>query len=477
MDAGRRGESASAAHRLGIGMRSGRLAAIWLLVTCLAVLSCVAHPARAQGPADIASFTAPFPEADIYRIQVYGDTLAEGLVGGLTEALEDERRIQLQRRHRAIAGLLRGDSEEDARAIEAELGREPPHVAIVMLGVSDRIPIRTSSGRRAVIGSEEWRAEYSRRLDWLMRVFRRKGIAVYWVSLPIMRRQDVTDDVKVMGGVMRERALVNNVRFIDVLSSFADEDGSYTAYGPDIAGKNRLLRQQDGIHFTPAGYRKLAHFVERELLRDIAQAKTDRSIPLAGAEEEQKRIRPTQLAAFQPGKAGPGARPGAQPSPQRTEISREGDLRADNTRITVRDTGRGREETVTLEILRPAIPASVVAVVTRRESADKASQVGDPVMTEIGGGVTIVSSVTIPGDGPAGDRRRSSPTTSLDYRVLIKGERLPVRPGRSDDLPWPREETLTPEALAKAAAASAPAPPPVVRGPPRGATRGRAADR
>ncbi|HEX4892254.1 MAG TPA: GDSL-type esterase/lipase family protein [Hyphomicrobiaceae bacterium] len=457
-------------------MRSERSAAVWLIVTCLAVLL-AAPPLRAQAPAEITSFTAPFPEAEVYRIQVYGDTLAEGLVGGLTEALEDEHRIQLQRRHRAIAGLLRGDGEDDARAIEFELGREPPHIAVVMLGVADRVPIRTSSGRRAVIGSEEWRAEYGRRLDRIMRVFRKKGITVYWVSLPIMRRQDVTDDVRVMGGVMRERALVNNVRFIDVLASFADEDGSYTAYGPDIAGKNRLLRQQDGIHFTPAGYRKLAHFVERELLRDIAQAKADRAIPLAGAEEEQKRIRPTQLAAFQPGKAGPGGRPGSSASPQRTEISREGDLRADNTRVTVKDSGRGKDETITLEILRPAIPASVVAVVTRRESSDKASQVGDPVMTEIGGGVTIVSSVTIPGEGPGGDRRRSSPTTSLDYRVLIKGERLPVRPGRSDDLPWPREEVLSPEALAKAAAASAPAPPPVVRGPPRGATKGRAADR
>ena len=40
-----------------------------------------------------------------------------------------------------------------------------------------------------------------------------------------------------------------------------------------------LLREQDGVHFTTAGYRKLAHFVERELKRDIAQARQDRAVP------------------------------------------------------------------------------------------------------------------------------------------------------------------------------------------------------
>lgn len=441
-------------QRIAVGMLSATLAA---------ALAQAGPAAHAQAPQAVATqaaadtgLSAPFPDVEVYRVQVYGDSLADGLIGGLAEAMAGEPRIQLQRRNRSLQGLLRGDPDEEAKQVEAEVAREQPHIAVVMLGVNDRLPFRlTTTGQRINVGQDLWRAEYGRRIDRLTRIFRRKGMAVYWIGLPIMRRQDVTDDMQMMGGVMRERALVNNARFIDVLTSFADADGSYSAYGPDVAGKSRLLREQDGIHFTQAGYRKLAHFVERELKRDIAQARQERAVSLAGSEEEQRRIRPVTAAAA-PG-AAPGAKggPGAMPRPlapgertgSRPVEAGAGDVRPDNSRVVLK--GEGGAD-IALEILRPAIPASVVALVTRRESTDRASQVGDPIMTEIPGGLTIVSTVTPSGEAQPGDRRRPSSANSLYFRVLVKGERLEPRPGRSDHFPWPREEVLPP----------APPPPP-----------------
>ena len=61
------------------------------------------------------------------------------------------------------------------------------------------------------------------------------------------------------------------------------------------------------------------------------------------------------------------------------------------------------DATVTLDIVRPAIPASVVALVTRRESADKLSQMGDAVIDQIPGGLTVMSTVALAsGPGVAG---------------------------------------------------------------------------
>ena len=439
-------------QRIAVGMLSASLAAA-LAQTGPPTYAQAPQAVAAQATAD-AGLAAPFPDVEVYRVQVYGDSLADGLIGGLSEALAGEPRVQLQRRNRSLQGLLRGDPDEEARQVEAEIGREPPHIAVIMLGINDRLPFRlTTTGQRINVGQDMWRAEYGRRIDRLTRIFRRKAIAVYWVGLPIMRRQDITDDMQMMGGVMRERALVNNARFIDVLTTFAEADGSYSAYGPDVAGKSRLLREQDGIHFTQAGYRKLAHFVERELRRDIAQARQERAVPLAGSEEEQRRIRPVKAAAVPgaapPGKGGPAPRPLApgERTASRPVDGSARDVRPDNSRVVLK--GDGGSE-VALEILRPAIPASVVALVTRRESADRASQVGDPVMTEIPGGLTIVSTVTPSGEAQPGDRRRQSSTSSLYFRVLVKGERLEPRPGRSDHFPWPREEVLPP----------APPPPP-----------------
>ena len=40
-----------------------------------------------------------------------------------------------------------------------------------------------------------------------------------------------------------------------------------TLQGPDFEGQTRRLRTSDGVHFTKAGARKLAHYLEREIRR------------------------------------------------------------------------------------------------------------------------------------------------------------------------------------------------------------------
>ena len=124
----------------------------------------------------------------------------------------------------------------------------------------------------------------------VIKTLKKRGAAVYWVGQPIMRRPDINEPAQVMNDIVREKAYLNGIKYVDITAQFADEAGNYTAYGPDIAGKQRLVRDADGVLFTWPGYRKLAHFVEREIKRDLTQARNDRSIPLAGAEAEQKRI-------------------------------------------------------------------------------------------------------------------------------------------------------------------------------------------
>ncbi|MFM9938592.1 MAG: DUF459 domain-containing protein [Hyphomicrobiaceae bacterium] len=429
------------------------------------------------------SFLTPFPEAETYRVQVYGDSLAEGLLGGLIEGLTGEARVLVQKKHRKLTTMLRTDGEDEAAAIDTELGRELAHIAVVMINPGDRYPWRQPFPRGMRANSDAWKDEFDRRrdewkavhgakLDKLMRTLKRRGAAAYFVGLPILRRQEPTDDAQIVNELVRERAYVNGMRFIDVLATFADEDGAYTQQGPDLAGKIRQLRENDGVHFTSAGYRKLAYFVEREIKRDIAQARTERSIPLAGTEAEQKRIRPVKTAAAdaptaRPGvptvpgtKAGPG--PAARPVASALEAG-GGDIRADNARITIKSTNaQGRDDSLTIDILRPSIPANVVQLVTRRESADRASQVGDPLVTEMPGGLMLVASVTPASEaGAPGDGRRTTATNTVYYRALVKGERIEPKPGRADDFPWPRPESqplprIEPAAAPKAAPKPAP---------------------
>lgn len=427
-----------------------------LLLVLVAGFGVPATPARAQ-TGHSGSFLDPFPEGDRYRVQIWGDDMAQGLLDGIADQIADEPRLDLDKKQRWLAGLLRADIDQEMKSIDQALAQSSPHIVVVILGAGDRLGLRRSNGRRIAVGSEDWQAEYSRRLDLVMRTLRKRGIGVFWVGLPIMRRQDVNEAAEIINELIRGRALANGVRYIDVFASFADTDGEYSSHGPDLAGKTRLLRDQDGIHFTGTGYRKLGYFVERELKRAAAQAWEERAIPLAGSEAEQARVRPAptvKLAPFAASGQKAVAKGIGIGRPLSADKSADGDgLKAETSQITLRGAG---EQATTIEILRPAVPASVVSLLTRRESADKPTHVGESVMTEILGGLTVVSSVTPVGESATRQRSGVDQTTPL-YRVLQRGESMPPKPGRADDMPWPRQEPVLDPRLSQALGEQLPA--------------------
>lgn len=415
------------------------------LVMLLLIALCVASaPSRAQDGA-AASYVNPFPESDVYRIQAYGDVFADGLLAGLVEGFAGDSRVELVRKARTIVGLTRNDFDDDMRNEEGV--REPLHVAVVMVGVNDRIPMRGANGQRMLVGSPDWRAEYGRRVDRLIRALKRRGAAIYWVGLPVMRRNDVNDDVQAMNDVVRQKTYLNGVKYIDTQVHFADDAGNFSQFGPDITGKSRQMREADGITFTAVGYRKLAQLLEQELKRDLMQARSERDIPLAGSEVEQKRVaalRPRQPAG-DPVASKAGAAPavrddkggGRTPPP----ADQSGEQKADNGRVTLRVVGAsGRAEALTLDLLRPAIPGAVVALLTRRDSGERASQMGEVVADEISGGLVVLSSITPAVTGAPGAPRRMSPSQMPYYSVLVKGDRTVPKPGRADDFAWPAVE-------------------------------------
>ncbi len=412
-------------------------ALLTLALSALLLVRALPVGAQEQGPGG--SFITPFPDNDVYQVQIVGDWLAEGLMGGLVQALNAGPGVSIIRKRYDLPGIMRSNSPNELAALEQAFTTDPSHIAIVMVGAQDRY----SLNRRRSENTDEWRNEYAARVDRVMRALRKSNRAVYWVGLPNMRRWQDNERAQKMNDVIRERAYLNGVRYVDAYASFIDESGGYSDWGPDVTGKSRRLRDSDGVHFTEAGYLKLAHFVERELKRDIAQARTERSIPLAGDPAEQSRVNPEKVrlraeeaARQQAAKTTKGGTVAAAPA-EGPDGAR--DQKLETGKVDIRIPGpEGTEQVVTVDIVRPAIPASIVALVTRKQSNDKAAMMGDVLVDQIPGGLTVMSSIT-PARNADGSRRRS-PTQSPYFRVLEKGERLPPKPGRADDFSWPRAQ-------------------------------------
>ncbi len=417
----------------------------YVLAFCLLLLA-VAAPHAALGAGNGSSYITPFPKDDVYNVRVYGDYFAEGLAYGLGISFKGDKRIKTSGAHRRIRAIVRSRFLSTLKSITRELASKAPPIAVIMSGGADRASVRSANGARVRLFSPGWRRAYGTRIDKLVKAFKAKNVAVYWVGLPVMRGKKTNAHARLLNEIVREKVYLNGAKFIDVYSAFVDEDGNYDRFGPDLAGKIRKLRSRDGETFTAAGNRKLAHFVVREIKRDIVQAKAERAVPLAGDEAEQRRINPELVsdAAAQKGWTGDvklapdGRKKSARKRRNRKGRRGVGEQRADNSKVSFKVSGvDGKLKTVTITIVRPAIPAAVIALVTRKQSSKKAAQIGDAVPGILRGGLTILSSIT-PARTSGGGQRRLPPTHTSYYRGLIKGEQLPPRPGRADDFRWPR---------------------------------------
>ena len=230
--------------------------------------------------------------------------------------------------------------------------------------------------------TDQWEAAYIKRIDATIAALKSAGVPVFWVGLPAQRGPKATADSSYLNELYRGRAEKAGIVFVDVWDGFVDEQGRYSPQGPDFEGQIRRLRSADGIYFTKAGARKLAHYVEREIDRSEA----NRAIPVAlpssletapaGAKAGGPSARPlvgpvVPLTVSTTGAAAEelmgGARPAAaalpaHADPLATRVLIKGEaIAAPTGRADDFNWPRGGAATVTAEPISPSPPATASA--------------------------------------------------------------------------------------------------------------------
>src|SRR5216684_6022360 len=142
---------------------------------------------------------------------------------------------------------------------------------------------------------ERWVELYSKKIEEMIGVLRSKGVPVLWVGLPVVRGPKATADTLFLDSLYRDAAGKAGITYVDVWDGFVDEAGRFLQQGPDFEGQIRRLRSYDGVYFTKAGARKLAHYVEREINRLLAARSAPIALPTEPATPEAN-ARPGQPA-------------------------------------------------------------------------------------------------------------------------------------------------------------------------------------
>ncbi|MEJ8573847.1 SGNH family hydrolase [Microbaculum marinum] len=229
-------------------------------------------PARAPAVVQPKKPAAAEKAPDAKRVVVFGDFFADGLESGLKEAFLESSSVIVEGLSSASSGLVRDDHYDWPEAIAERLldTEKPVDIAVVMIGANDRQELGDAAGEYPP-RSERWRELYSERIDQIIELFTDRNIPLYFVSLPPVASGTMSQDYAYFNDIFRERAYRYGIEFVDLWNSFVDEAGNYTSSGPDVNGEHRQLRGEDGLHFTAAGNRKLAHFVAREIRRDFGR--------------------------------------------------------------------------------------------------------------------------------------------------------------------------------------------------------------
>jgi hypothetical protein len=419
---------------LGLASLAARgYAAVASALVVIAALFVGVAPAFAQQgtPPLQRSYINPFPNGDRYRVVVLGDSLGEGLWSGLYRAFEDDATLEFIQRSKSSTGFSRPDSYDWNKELAELLKKDTFQIAVVMFGAEGQ-PIR--SGKEWLkVGTDGWREIYGQRVEAFIKKLRAANIAVYWVGLPIMRSPRQSSDAEAMNDLFREKAFINGAKFIDTWNGFTDESGRYSAYGPDMTGQVKRLRADDGVHFTARGYLKLAHFVEKELRRDLNLAKIERNIPLAGNEEEQAKA---MGRAVVPSRSDPEPAPTA---PERASAPPE------PAGVPAEQAHAGQPPQLQessigdVSVVRPVMDQALQAAQSIAPQAPaSAATEAETVTSELSTGLTAVATISAVTDLSLASSRPRLPLSQRPYyKVLIKGEQLEPKAGRADDFSWP----------------------------------------
>ena len=259
-------------------------------------------------------------------IVVMGDGMADWLAYGLEEAFSDTPEVGVVREIKFNSGLIRYQARSDLdwwHVARDLLAKDKASFVVMMIGLSDRQNIRErdvanepakdadksgdnppeadAAGKEdndpeqgAVIAPEpkgkpssgviefrtdRWAEVYGRRVDETIAALKSKGVPVFWVGLPSIRGTRSTSEASYLNEIFRAHAERAGIVYVDVWDGFVDESGRYSNFGPDLEGQTRRLRSSDGVFFTRYGARKLAHYVEREIRRYLANRATPVALP------------------------------------------------------------------------------------------------------------------------------------------------------------------------------------------------------
>jgi len=348
-------------------------------------------------------------------IAVLGDNLGQLLSLGLSEAYGDKPGVVILRRTKENSGLVRDDYYDWRKAARDLLDRDKPDLVILMIGSNDRQSLRdgaTSVETRAA----RWKELYAARAKAIGEIFRDRKTPLIWVGLPIMNNERLASDLLDFNDIYKQAAAETGAAYVDTWEAFADDRGRFSSYGPDVNGQTVRLRASDGVHFTRAGSRKLAYFVEGDIRRTLEKTKPS--------------LDPETVTVTAPGEAPAPLDLPVPDLPSADLPSSALPTLAEPTLVKPTSEPSVADVPLVPDVdVGPAVPQAPAPVPVIRPASGPVTPLTAPPVSPGGHLATAARPSIAFGDRDAAELVRKS---------LVEGRASDARPGRADDFAWPK---------------------------------------
>jgi len=178
--------------------------------------------------------------------------------------------VAVERDPHVGTGISKSDLVDWIELAAKQVRRHEPDAVVVLIGANEGFPLpRPSGGGQAQCCGTDWQAAFAARVRKMIETYLQDGAGrVYWLTVPQPRdpaRQEIADAVNAAVSAAAAQA-GDRVSALDLDERFAP-DGDYTD-AIDVDGRERIVREQDGIHLNAAGAAVAADLVENAIRDD-----------------------------------------------------------------------------------------------------------------------------------------------------------------------------------------------------------------
>jgi uncharacterized protein len=172
--------------------------------------------------------------------------------------------VAVEREPHVGTGISKSDLVDWTELSAKQVRKRDPDAVVVFIGANEGFPlVAPGGGAEASCCGDDWQAAFAARVARMMETYLQRGDAhVYWLTVPTPRdpaRQEIADAVNAAVRAAAEQ-VGDGVTVIDLDEQFAP-DGDYTD-AIDVDGRERIVREQDGIHLNAAGAAVAADVVQ-----------------------------------------------------------------------------------------------------------------------------------------------------------------------------------------------------------------------